>query len=273
MSWAWANRTPPPTSSNGVGLGNPLAACSVYRDVICFVHTVSNLCLFNWQRNVYLCNWRPYVRLAWHTCQIYDPFKIKLWLLLLLLLYTAKRVRYAVGVVGAIPASLPTSIWSKTDRQKNNSRQLHELSKTELSLTDDEVQRHWPTVGQDTSDDLKTNSSRVGSKTHKFNGPWIEQIQNRSRTRRWLILGRKTGLSNDGILSEESVGELPCVCAVVEHYQPDLEGNYLQGDKYKFMDHYWNKFVVTKQNQLSEDRGGSTCIHELCRRDVICEKK
>ena len=61
-SWAWTNRTSP---SNGVGLGNPLAACSVYGDLTCSVHTVHNLCLFNCQWHAYLCNWGPYVRLAY----------------------------------------------------------------------------------------------------------------------------------------------------------------------------------------------------------------
>ena len=62
-SWAWTNRTSP---SSGVGLGSPLAACSVYRDLTCSVHiTVNNLCLFSCQWHVYFCNWGPYVRLAY----------------------------------------------------------------------------------------------------------------------------------------------------------------------------------------------------------------
>ena len=60
-SWAWTNRTSP---SNGVGLGSPFAACSVYGDLTCSAHTVNNLCLFNCQWHAYLCNWWPYVRLA-----------------------------------------------------------------------------------------------------------------------------------------------------------------------------------------------------------------
>ena len=61
-SWAWTNRTSP---SNGVGLGSPLAACSVYGDFTCSVNTVNNLCMFSCQWHAYLCNWGPYVRLAY----------------------------------------------------------------------------------------------------------------------------------------------------------------------------------------------------------------
>ena len=50
--------------SKWVGLGSPLAACSVYGDLTCSVHTVNNLCMFNCQCNFYLCNRGPYVRLA-----------------------------------------------------------------------------------------------------------------------------------------------------------------------------------------------------------------
>ena len=60
-SWAWSNRTSP---SKWVGLGSPLAACSVYGDLTCSVHTVNNLCMFNCQSHFYLCNRGPYVRLA-----------------------------------------------------------------------------------------------------------------------------------------------------------------------------------------------------------------
>ena len=60
-SWAWSNRTSP---SKWVGLGSPLAACSVYGDFTCTVHTVNNLCMFNCQCHFYLCNRGPYVRLA-----------------------------------------------------------------------------------------------------------------------------------------------------------------------------------------------------------------
>ena len=60
-SWAWSNRTSP---SKWVGLGSPLAACSVYGDLTCSVHTVNNLCMFNCQCHIYLCNRGPYVRLA-----------------------------------------------------------------------------------------------------------------------------------------------------------------------------------------------------------------
>ena len=51
-------------------------------------------------------------------------------------------------------------------------------------------------------------------------------------------------------MSEESEGELPWVCAVVEHCQPGvqryLEGNQLQEDEYE-MDHI-GLHVFTKQN-------------------------
>ena len=59
--WAWSNRTSP---SKWVGLGSPLAACSVYGDLTCSVHTVNNLCMFNCQCHFYLCNRGPYVSLA-----------------------------------------------------------------------------------------------------------------------------------------------------------------------------------------------------------------
>ena len=59
-SWAWLNRTFP---SKWVGLGSPLAACSVYRDLTCTA-IVNNLCMFNCQCHFYLWNRGPYVRLA-----------------------------------------------------------------------------------------------------------------------------------------------------------------------------------------------------------------
>ena len=59
--WAWSNLTSP---SKWVGLGSLLAACSVYGDLTCSVHTVNNLCMFNCQCHFYLCNRGPYVRLA-----------------------------------------------------------------------------------------------------------------------------------------------------------------------------------------------------------------
>ena len=43
-------------------LGSPLAACLVYRDLICSVHTVNNFHLSITYDTI--CNWRPYVRLA-----------------------------------------------------------------------------------------------------------------------------------------------------------------------------------------------------------------
>ena len=84
-SWAWSNRTSP---SKWVGFGSPLAACSVYGDFTCTVHTVNNLCMFNCQCYFYLCNRGPYVRLAF--CQICYPREIKI--LLLLLLHMFKKI-------------------------------------------------------------------------------------------------------------------------------------------------------------------------------------
>ena len=60
-SWAWSNGTSP---SKWVGLGSPLAACSVYGDLTCSVHTVNNLYMFDYHCHFYLCNRGPYVRLA-----------------------------------------------------------------------------------------------------------------------------------------------------------------------------------------------------------------
>ena len=57
-SWPYSNRTFP---SKWVGLGSPLAACSVFGDFTC---SVNNLCLFNCQCHFYLCNRGPYVRLT-----------------------------------------------------------------------------------------------------------------------------------------------------------------------------------------------------------------
>ena len=44
--------------STWVGLGSPLAACSVYGDLTCSVHIANNLSM------VCNCNWGPYARLA-----------------------------------------------------------------------------------------------------------------------------------------------------------------------------------------------------------------
>ena len=52
-------------STLGVGLGSPLSACSVYLDITFSVHSVNNLCLFNCQWHAYICNWGPFVRLAY----------------------------------------------------------------------------------------------------------------------------------------------------------------------------------------------------------------
>ena len=60
-SWIWSNRTSP---SKWVRLDRPLATCSVYGDLPCSVHAVNNLRMFICQCHFYLCNWGPYVRLA-----------------------------------------------------------------------------------------------------------------------------------------------------------------------------------------------------------------
>ena len=61
-SAAWIIRTSP---SKGIGLGSPLAACSVYGDLTRSVHTVNNFSsASNYQTHVCLCIWGPYVRLA-----------------------------------------------------------------------------------------------------------------------------------------------------------------------------------------------------------------
>ena len=69
-------------SCNGVGLDSPLAECSVYGDLTCSVHTVNNLCLFNCQWHAYLCNWRPYVRLA------YTPNMLSSWNTVIIIIIT-----------------------------------------------------------------------------------------------------------------------------------------------------------------------------------------
>ena len=59
---------------------SPLAACSVYRDRTCSVHTVNNLSLFNCQWHIYLCNWGPYVRLA------YMPNMLSSWIKVIIII-------------------------------------------------------------------------------------------------------------------------------------------------------------------------------------------
>ena len=78
-SVAWINRTSP---SKGVGLGSPLAACSVYGDLTLSVLTVNNFSsVSNYQTHVCLCIWGPYARLA------FVPNMLSSWKKLLLLLY------------------------------------------------------------------------------------------------------------------------------------------------------------------------------------------
>ena len=55
----------PPPNSKRIGLGSPLAACSMYGDLICSVHTVNNFhCFCNYQTHVCLWIWGPYIGLA-----------------------------------------------------------------------------------------------------------------------------------------------------------------------------------------------------------------
>ena len=76
---AWINRTSP---SKGVGLGSPLAACSLYGDLTLSVHTVNNFSsVCNYQTRVCLCIWWQYARLA------FVPNILSSWKKLLLLLY------------------------------------------------------------------------------------------------------------------------------------------------------------------------------------------
>ena len=82
-SCAWTICTSP---YNGVGLGRPLASCSVYGDLTCSVHTVNNLCLFNCQWHVYLCNWKPCVRLA------YMPNMLSSWNKVIIMIMFALRL-------------------------------------------------------------------------------------------------------------------------------------------------------------------------------------
>ena len=53
-----------PTSSERVGLGSPLAACSVYGDLICSVHTINNFLLSIANDTICNRNLGPYVTFA-----------------------------------------------------------------------------------------------------------------------------------------------------------------------------------------------------------------
>ena len=90
-SWAWSNRTSP---SKWVGLVSPLAACSVYGDLTCSVHTVNNLYMFSCQCHVYLCNRGPYVRLA------FVPNMLSSWNILLLFIIIKICLTLTDGIYG-----------------------------------------------------------------------------------------------------------------------------------------------------------------------------
>ena len=68
-------------------LGSPLAACSMYRDLTCYlhhVHTVNNLCMFNCQFHFYLCNRGPYVRLSFVPNMLSSSNKVIIIIIMLI---------------------------------------------------------------------------------------------------------------------------------------------------------------------------------------------
>ena len=68
---------PPP--SKRVGLGSPLAACSMYGDLTCSVHTVNNFHCFVIIKRMYVFVSENHM-LDWQWCQICYPLEIKLLL-------------------------------------------------------------------------------------------------------------------------------------------------------------------------------------------------
>ena len=68
---------PPP--SKRVGLGSPLAACSMYGDLTCSVHTVNNFHCFVIIKCMYVFVSENHM-LDWQWCQICYPLEIKLLL-------------------------------------------------------------------------------------------------------------------------------------------------------------------------------------------------
>ena len=72
-SWDWTNRTSP---SKRVGLGSPLAACSMYGDLTCSVHTVNNIHCFVITKCMYVFVSENHM-LDWQWCQICYPLEIK----------------------------------------------------------------------------------------------------------------------------------------------------------------------------------------------------
>ena len=81
---------PPP--SKWVGLGSPLAAWLVCGDLSCSVHTVNNLCMFNCQWHVYLCNRGPYVRLAFMPNTLSSWNKVVIIIIKILTMWLYHRV-------------------------------------------------------------------------------------------------------------------------------------------------------------------------------------
>ena len=67
--------------SKWVGLGSPLAICSMYGDLICSVHTVNKL---HFLRHKIVIEDHM---VDWHSCQKYYPLEIKILLLSILLLW------------------------------------------------------------------------------------------------------------------------------------------------------------------------------------------
>ena len=132
-SWAGTNRTSLP---HGVGLGSPLAACSVYGDLTCSGHIVNNfVCsIVNDMPTIVIED----LMLDWHTCQICYPLKIKLLLLLLLqilvgLLYSRCEIRVFILY---LRLRLRSSLYSQitrldmTYRIGNQSINLHQINQS-----------------------------------------------------------------------------------------------------------------------------------------------
>ena len=70
---------PPPRHSKRVGLGSPLAACSMYGDLTCSVHTVNNFHCFAIIKRMYVFVSEDHM-LDWQLCQICYPLEMKLLL-------------------------------------------------------------------------------------------------------------------------------------------------------------------------------------------------
>ena len=70
---------PPPPHSKRVGLGSPLAACSMYGDLTGSVHTVKNFHCFAVIKRMYVFVSDDHM-LDWQLCQISYPLEMKLLL-------------------------------------------------------------------------------------------------------------------------------------------------------------------------------------------------